>query len=398
MINIALVGAFDRYNYGDVIMPIVLKKELEKNFENDLRFDFFGLKSSNMEHVCGVNCDKLSNIYLNEYDVVIVVGGDVLTVPWISMYLNLQTSKSIIFLLRVMKKFSYRLSNYFAKKALKGRTIKPWILDKSLLKCEKLLYNTVGGQVYLNTQKKERDFIDEQIRKFDYISVRNEKNFEIVKKINSNTYLYPDSVISLSKIIDYEEVLSNVRKDIIEKLEGKKYIVFQVKNEIGKKYYDKIISEIKKINNALHYNVVLLPIGYAQGHEDQVILSKIRKELSDENILFDFNNIYEIIYIISRAQIFVGTSLHGLITSISYGVPHIAFTSEISKQIDFLNTWKTTPIIYTDADNMFDNINIMLNDYEKNVNIVKKQCNEMQRLVFENFDIMNSIIKKGKYE
>ena len=46
-----------------------------------------------------------------------------------------------------------------------------------------------------------------------------------------------------------------------------------------------------------------------------------------------FVNIFDSgIYLIKNAKIFIGTSLHGLITSISYEIPHMAFTNKIKKE------------------------------------------------------------------
>ena len=40
--KIALVGAFDRNNYGDILMPIILEMRLNQVL-NDISFEYFGL-------------------------------------------------------------------------------------------------------------------------------------------------------------------------------------------------------------------------------------------------------------------------------------------------------------------------------------------------------------------
>jgi hypothetical protein len=44
-------------------------------------------------------------------------------------------------------------------------------------------------------------------------------------------------------------------------------------------------------------------------------------------------------YLIARARAFVGTSLHGNITALSYAVPHLGLTESIPKLASFLETW-----------------------------------------------------------
>lgn len=389
--NIAIVGAFDRYNYGDLLMPIILKREIKEKISNqEINIDYYGLSESNMKFCGGINTKKLSEIYEKKYEIIILDGGDILSVNWSDMFLNLQTSKIKIFLFKILRKISYAFSNKIAKKKLKGKTDKPWLLDKKILKCNKLIYNTVDGKVKDDKNSRIKNIIKE----IDYISLRNKEVFKEVKKINPFAKLYPDSVISLSKYFSKEEIEENVSEEIKEFVKNNKYYVFQCKNLIGKKYYDKIIENINKISSDLNLKCLLLPIGYAQGHEDHIILKKINNNLTRETSeFFEFNNIYEIMYIIKNSKIFIGTSLHGLITSIAYGVPHIAYTNEIVKQIKFLNTWRTTPIIYTDPEEMYENVKIILNNYENNKkNLEEKKC-LLESLVEENFENINNIIK-----
>lgn len=389
--NIAIVGAFDRYNYGDILMPIILKKEIEKNINNkEINIDYYGLSKSNMEFCGGIDTEELSKIYNKKYEIVILDGGDILSVNWSDMFLNLQTSKIRILLFKIIRKISYNFSNEIARKKLKGRTEKPWVLDKEELKCNKLIYNTVDGKIENNIKSKTIN----TIKKIDYISLRNEEIFKDVKKTNSNAKLYPDSVISLSKYFTEEEIEKKVSKKVKDFVQNNKYYVFQCKNTIGKKYYEDIIENINKISLDLKIKCLLLPIGYAQGHEDQIILKKINNEL-EEGIsdFFEFNNIYEIIYMIKNSKLFIGTSLHGLITSISYGIPHIAYTKEIVKQIKFLNTWKTTPMIYTNPKKMYENTKNILNNYEENISKLQERKSLLENLAEENFENINNIIK-----
>ena len=110
---------------------------------------------------------------------------------------------------------------------------------------------------------------------------------------------------------------------------------------------------------------------------------------------FENINIYEIMYLIKNSKLFIGTSLHGLITSISYGIPHMAYTNKIEKQIKFLNTWKTTSIIYTDSDNMCQDINFIMKNYENEKKKVEQQNKKMQSEVDKNFKGIINILSKG---
>lgn len=394
--KIGIVGAFDRYNYGDILMPIVVKNQLINKFPN-VEINFYGLIKSDMEFCGGFKTKELAEIYNQEYDAIILDGGDILSVTWSDMYLNLMKNKLGIFGFKIIRKISYNFSDYLAKRFLKGRTVRPWILDKDLLKCDKLIYNTVDGSITNVKNNNKLDELKRVISKFDYISLRNEKIFKEVSKNNNNAIMFPDSVLALDALITETEINNNVSENV-KKVVNDNYFVFQCKKITGEKYYNEIISNIKLINHKYNLKCVLLPIGYAQGHEDQIVLKKIYKEIEDETIMFDFNNVYEIMFLIKNSKFFVGTSLHGLITSIVYKIPHFAFTNEIKKQINFLETWNTTPVIYTDADKMLENASKIMDDYENIKKQVSNKKIELENLVLDNFEKINELIGRDSNE
>ena len=58
--------------------------------------------------------------------------------------------------------------------------------------------------------------------------------------------------------------------------------------------------------------------------------------------MMDLANIYDIMYAISCSGLFIGTSLHGNITAMSYAVPHLGL-SNIPKLDQYLKYWDVGP-------------------------------------------------------
>lgn len=386
--KIGLIGAFDRNNYGDVLMPILLKKRIEKDLK-DVDFYYYGLVSSNMEYIKGLNTESLLNIYnkSNKYDALIIVGGQVLNSKYTNMYLNLQNNYVYITIFKILYKINPSLSEKICRKKLNGQEINPWIIDKDKVNTKYLIYNTVGGKEEIKSNE-----IKNIIAKFDYISLREESSYKKMTKINPKSKLYPDSVVLLSEILNDDDFYKNVRKELIESLKKiGNYFVFQSKNSISKKNINEIVSEIEKIYYESNISCVLLPIGYAQGHEDQKVLKKIYNKLKTPS-LFSSNNIYETAYIIKNSKMYVGTSLHGAITAISYNVPHIALTNKIQKLNEFLKTWNTTPIIYTDFKNISHSVNKILTNDDA-INMLQKARKKMIKESNDNYFNILKILK-----
>ena len=306
------------------------------------------------------------------------------------MFLNLQSNKLMIFIFKIIRKISYDFSNKISKKLLKGQTYSPWILDKNIMKCDTLIYNTVDGQINRIQLKN----VYNEIKKIDYISIRNCSVYDDIKKINNNCYMFPDSVINVSKIIDISIMEDYISPEIKKFVNDNDYYIFQSNKKIGNANYKNIIQGISETNKKCKLKCLLLPIGFAQGHEDPVVLKKIKKSV-ENTFFYDNINIYEIIYLIKNSRLFIGTSLHGLITSISYGIPHMAYTNKIKKQINFLNTWKTTSVTYTDSINMCKNVDFIIKNYEKEKNKVENQKIILQNEVDKNFRKINDLLKRG---
>lgn len=399
--KIALVGAFDRYNYGDILMPIIMHNQIMTNLNlKNIDFSYYGLFKSDMSECKGYSTDALSELKNKEVDVIIFVGGEVLTSRFTGMYLNTLSNKIKIFYYKSMR----RLFNSFTENICRKKTnldyLKPWIPNKNNFKTNKLIYNTVGGDLFFGTNKDNITSVIVNINSFDYVSIRESQTYNSVKSIRKDVFMFPDSVIAISKYISEKEIEKNISKAKKEFIDGLgSYFVLQVNKIIGLKNIETLTDEILKIEGKNDTKCILLPIGYAQGHEDTVPLSMINNKINNEKtIYFDYNNIYETLYILSHATLYIGTSLHGAITAISYGIPHFALTNKIKKLDDFLETWDTTDIIYSDIDKLSENYEKVSQNYNKFKKKVELQKEKMIKLVDENFQNINKIILEGKNE
>ena len=384
--KIGLIGACDRNNFGDLLMPIIFENQYKYNNanKNDIEFAYYGQSKSKMDYLKSKNTDALKDCY-NNCDIDIIVGGEVLTSNYKLMYFNLQKNSLKILLLRCLNKIFPSFIEKLSRQRLGGKEHKPWILDKEKLNCKKLIYNTVGG--YIDTKDLEN------IKKVDYMSIRNNYDYQNIKEINKNIKLYPDSVISISKIIKEEEIFYNTEKDIKEFTKNK-YFIIQIDNRDSKGLIEKIGNQINRICNKYNIDCILLPIGYAQGHEDQKALKRILKYCNNSKVKMPrVTNIYETIYILKNAEVFIGTSLHGIIVSTSYEVPHIVLTDKLKKLLNYIDTWPSTPIKYTKVESIYENfVKIYQNEEVKNNLIQYKE--KLIELANENFENINKIINE----
>src|SRR5690554_1612546 len=134
MEKILIIGAFDRYNYGDLLFPLIIEKKLN-SYGRDFEFAYFGLVNSDLSKEGGKPTQDLKAFYeqLSHPDQkasIIVAGGEALGVTWNSLYAAL--SKPY----QKLHRYHIRLSKFIdlnkvAKKLLQGKTTLPFVFDKT---------------------------------------------------------------------------------------------------------------------------------------------------------------------------------------------------------------------------------------------------------------------------
>jgi len=100
-----------------------------------------------------------------------------------------------------------------------------------------------------------------------------------------------------------------------------------------------IAEQLQQISREHNMPILLLPIGYAKHHWDQKALQLLKKELKVPTIMPSHASVFDIMASIAFCRIFIGTSLHGAVTALSFGVPHLGVGPKGRKLDLFLNTW-----------------------------------------------------------
>jgi len=354
---IYLYGAYDRYNFGDNLMPIVIKMFISK-FHPELcdRLRFISLSESDLTRY---DCKRTLSIDkilpgMSENDVIIVVGGEVLGSSIGTLYTHVQKSKLFTTILRKMNKYLPFVVNSIAKKHFSLEWQFPYTPRLSLKNkssfCGKVIYNTVGGNCPISSCN--------DLSAASYISVRDERTFSGLRDKGIQAELIPDSVLLISRLLHRDKIVDFIKSDAIRWLEKEKYIVVQVcpyKAPCSPKVLSDVLRDFKRVHPDV--SIILLPIGYASGHDDYLYMKEVNKIMPDDTVLLFELTIYEIIYVLAHSMCFFGTSLHGVIVSMSYGVPYFSINERIVKISSFIKTWSIPtldkPIMYNDIPSSF---------------------------------------------
>ncbi|UXI00526.1 polysaccharide pyruvyl transferase family protein [Photobacterium sp. TY1-4] len=328
--KVAIVGAFDRHNYGDILFPLILTKFIENNIGN-VDIDYYSLTESDLEYCGGYKTNTLSMLFNSEciYDHVIIAGGDVLSSYWYVMDTHVTTSNYYVYFLKLIKKtLGLKVVNNLVSNKYNCSSQLPYVFDKSHFNNtpKNLVFNCVGGSGVSQLDDYYYHYMTNSLKFSDSVSYRDEK---LHQKLNSDGVigdLIPDSALIMSDYFEFKKT-------------EEEYIVFQAGLHYAIKDLDFICEQLKLLSQ--HINIKLVPIGKATGHEDHILLGKIHEKIGCESIeLFKNDHVLEIMKVISGSKCYIGTSLHGAITSMSYSVPVCAiYTSEVKKLKEYNKTW-----------------------------------------------------------
>ncbi|QNK08296.1 polysaccharide pyruvyl transferase family protein [Enterobacter sp. JUb54] len=380
--SVIFYGAFDRYNYGDNLMPLLLAEYLKDSNPTltDANFVFSSISNSDLSrYLCKPTVAMKDLLNVDEGSSVIIVGGEVLGADIGVLYTHVQTSHFKVQCIRFMRRIVPGFINRIARNAYGSVWDFPYIPEKKSFKNKvNIIFNTVGG-IPVKSQ-------EINIKHSDYISVRDNRTYEVISKF-AKAKLVPDSVLMASGVIDLEFVESKVRSELITRYASKKYITIQACPYKVDFTPDELAKELSKFDT--EYDVVLLPIGYASGHDDVMFLNKVNLVSGNKYFLEDDLNVWEIMYLIIKSQAFYGTSLHGVITAMSFRVPHYCINKNIAKLTSFLDTWSVSPynkpIHISEISSTLENSHASIDDLDKAV--IKAQS-----IIFESISDFSKIL------
>lgn len=387
--KIALYGASDRYNYGDIMMPIIFKEWFDRNSICHIEYINCALTQADMSYCGGLKTISIKD--LPKVDALVVTGGETMGTILTDIACNVLRSEQEIeiFLFKVLRKTFPVFLNRYLQNRYKLSTPYLFALDNTKYMT---IYNTVGGSMSYRPETTREDYEKAllYVRQATYISCRTcyDTN-ELRKLLCEKAQCYPDSVVLISQIYPKQKLKELCSRTIIKSIQ-QRYYVFQA-CYLNKEEVEAVAMTIEAIYRELGIKCFLLPIAYAQNHDDVETLEKLHKLCDKATIFPTQTTIYETAAVLAFADAYCGTSLHGVVTAISYAVPHCTWRSTHYKTVRFLETWKTTKYVYADQTNAKEVLLQLLNDKE-NRQILEGKRLELIAKANRNFKNIDEIL------
>lgn len=392
MNKILIIGAFDRFNYGDLLFPIIIEQQL-KTYSNDLDIEFFGVVESDLSSLGGKPTRSIQQFYESckqgeQRANIIVAGGESIAVTWHSLLVALNKKYKII--RRYQHHFEKIIDlNKFAKNILKGQTELPFVFNGDDFKnVDHVIFNSLGGSEIPDSIFKKVKGLKNKLKQVDYFSVRDKVTKRNMDQRDIPTELFPDSAILMAKFYPIEMLKDLVSEDVsayVGKNKGN-YVFFQINRNHAKNQEEQIANQLNSIFRQTNTEICLCPIGKASNHNDDEALLKILPYLENTGRFFEEVTVWDIMYLIANAKCYIGTSLHGAITAMSYAIPYVGVN--VTKLNSYLNTWGLEGI------NKIVKIDSLFDQFKIAINISKKQLEQSRDFQFQ--EIEKSFLKMKK--
>lgn len=365
-----ILCASDRFNYGDLLFPFIVR-----NYFKDIidRFVICSTTESDMSDRGALVTESfhvLQEMKSRQLNILMIAGGECIFCDW----------KDILGYVR-------KENESDAKRSFPTRY--PFTISKKELPhLDIILYNSVGCH-QLNERKELYDNTENKkiLKSADYISVRDNATSLGMNRLKLVHYCCPDSAILISRLFDSAYLNKRV-SSVVKDIQKMKYLFFQI-GLVHLKSWTKDFSEILS-NIAVEKDVhlCLCPIGTALDHDDPTALQMVAQYLPNAVYTMVENpSIWDIMSLISQAEIYVGSSLHGAITAMSYNRPLIAFGPR--KLQVYIETWYDTigsEYSFVSIDNLERRVKQRLDNQftisaEKQMDLVEKSFERMYKKI-----------------
>lgn len=341
--TIAIYGAVDRFNYGDLLFPLILTKAFRKAGAH-VDLTTVGIRNSDLSRYGALPSQGLRWMLkpgnLPPGSSIVVAGGELLAAGWWQLLSHLfppLIGDACHAMISQCVKENH-LDN-IGRKLLGCPWKIPFAPHSSCMRSDiNVAFNAVGGSNLAHRQEAWREDVLSAVQKAVFASVRDRETYNLLGE-KSGVQLMPDSAAALPEFFpatDLAEAASSRIQNILQ--DDIPFICFQLHRYFHTDKLRQFAAQLDELQSSGGFRIILLPIGHATGHSDHRSLRKIKRAMRNPCELLGRLNLIDTITLLSRCSVYAGTSLHGLITAMSYGRPY-ASIGKAPKCKAFLDTW-----------------------------------------------------------
>lgn len=350
-----IVGAFDRFNYGDILFAHLSERIVRAHWP-DVEISFFGTQRSDLRAEGGVKTGNLRDLFASPAranDVIWVAGGEVLGSRWYEMTEHGLSLRSADLWRRLQERIGIDRADVLARRLARVPNRLPWVFERTEFagSAPRVVYLSVGG-LYMGAKNKPAaltSWARQALTHASSLSLRDSRSAGLVAALTGQVHpLVPDSAVMMPDLPEAAPMARLARlAALLPQISpgwtpGTRYLCLQcgIKHITGQE--DLLAAQIAAVHEQTGLPVVAFAIGRAAGHEDQVSADRLSARLAGQGWFHrapDDLDIWHIMALIAGSAGYVGTSLHGFITAFAFAVPRVGLSPRVIKLTGFRDDW-----------------------------------------------------------
>ncbi|WP_454751979.1 polysaccharide pyruvyl transferase family protein [Cupriavidus necator] len=341
-----LFGAFDRHNFGDLLLPHVIARLIARP---DLRYG--GLAERNLTALGGHRVhamERLAASLGNAAVDIIHVGGETLTCnAWEAAVMLLPPERARDVVAQLDARPLERAA--WAREVLGMPDLAPYLLPAGIFaKAGRVIYHGVGGIALEQVEPAMRDEVVAKLKSGTCVGVREQQTRAMLAANGIDCRLEPDPAVMVAELFG-DRIRQRARHGELAGVVSRfprGYLAVQFSADFGDdETLAQLASQLERVSRARDLGVVLFRAGAAPWHDALGCYRRLAARLRDTPIaVFGSLNLWDICALIAHSRGFAGSSLHGSIVAGAFALPRLGVLRPgqalaQSKQAAFAATW-----------------------------------------------------------
>ncbi|WP_250516218.1 polysaccharide pyruvyl transferase family protein [Caballeronia sp. INDeC2] len=337
--RIIIFGAFDRHNFGDMLFAHVVARLLAER-RPEVEPVFAGCGRRDLRAHGGHDIAALSQRakrWRDEPVAFIHAGGELLTCDaWEAAVMLTKPEEVQTRIARYDSCAQDR--NAWARAELGTDALAPYVIGReTFARAASICFNAIGGATLDAREAALREEVLTKLRSADHISVRDRQTQATLKRAGIDARLVPDPASLIAELFD-----ERIRKHSDAR---RGYLAVQFSADFGDDAtLAHIAHQLDLLGKTTSLGIVLFRAGAAPWHDDIPVYARVAARMRHAAVtVFESLNVWDICALIANSEGFAGSSLHGRIVAMAYGLPRVNFqhaNADASKQHAYASTWE----------------------------------------------------------
>ncbi len=342
-----LFGACDRHNLGDLLFPHVVTAML-----GEQEPVVAGLRAADLRRLGGqrvVALDTLARDLAQHPVNLIHVGGETLSCEaWDAAAVLLPQATARTVYTRLARS-SGVLQRRWAAAHLGREAAAPYVCGRGCFPhTRRLIHNAVGGASLTLRTPGFRAEVIAKLKEADFVGVRDGLTHALLAEAGIAAELMPDCVVMLRELFGTHIAARGQTGECARVREAfpQGYLAAQFSADFADDAsLDTVAKQLDGVALDSGVGIVLFRAGAAPLHDDPAMLARLAPRLRAPLWQFESINVWELAALIASSRAFVGSSLHGRIIALAWGLPRVtvlppALEGCPNKHDAFARTWE----------------------------------------------------------